>query len=163
MIAAPRSENGGHLDRHQNIRELDAELGDSASGRIGREEFGVFFIQAREVAGPRQEHQDLDHIGKRRSRRAENVLAVHQGLSRLLLDGRSRQLIGLRIDTDNARNIDGISRLDRLTEERGVGRVRRSNDLSRHLVASEQAKVVIILASRICVRFAEPSGLTVEP
>jgi hypothetical protein len=34
--------------------------------------------------------------------------------------------------------------------------------LSRHLVASEQAKVVIILASRVCVRFPEPSGLTVE-
>jgi|HubBroStandDraft_4_1064222.scaffolds.fasta_scaffold1067154_2 hypothetical protein len=82
------SEHRGQFDRHKNIGKFHAELGNRTGGRIGREELGVFFIQAREISGARQEHQDLDNILKCCTGRTQNTPAVNKRLARLLLNSR---------------------------------------------------------------------------
>ena len=83
------SNDGSHFDRHENVRQLDAQLGYRASRWIRRKELGVLFIKAREVVRPGQQHVNFDHVLKLSSGGPQDVLAIYEGLPRLVLDRRA--------------------------------------------------------------------------
>ena len=142
--SAPASagENGGHFDGHENIREVNAELGNGAGWRIGGEELGILFVEAGKVAGLGEEHMDLDDILETGAGRPQNGLAVHKRLAGLLLDGGPGHLIGRRIHAGGPRHIDGGAHFDGLAKERRAGRVGGSDDLSGQVESSKELLAV---------------------
>lgn len=74
------SANRSHLHRNKKVRKLDAELGDCAGRRIGREELHVLFVETGEVTRSGQQHQYFDDIIELDVGGAQNILAINERL-----------------------------------------------------------------------------------
>jgi hypothetical protein len=88
-----------HTDRDEDSGQFDAELGDVAGRRLGREPPCIFLIQSGEVGRMGEQYAHLDDITQTAASRLEDGLAVRQRLSCLVLDRVSGQAAGARIDT----------------------------------------------------------------
>lgn len=126
----PLTDERGHADRDQDIRDFDPEPGNVATRWLSREPGRVFLVHTNEVGRIGQENADLNDVFQRCASRFQDCLAVGERLSCLFLNRGAGEVSGDRIDPDQPGDVDMLPGFHRLAVQRGAGGVLSADGLA---------------------------------